>query len=301
MMFYKNNWFTWRYDNIPYNTKPRGDAVWNIDIKKTVTRSINSYKQELLLNAQLIRDIVSGPIDLMFSGGLDSEIVLRCYLELGIPINVITFRYENDYNIRDYYNAMRICKELNVVPKVIDFNLKSFFENDAYDIWIKALPNAAGRLPHMKMLDYLDNFPVMCDGFGAYSDSITCEENKLLFNFNEAHYAQSLYAIKINRQMISHWYEYSPELILAWLELPEIQNFKSNYNVTKHHMQKNIWPDVVIREKLRGFEGPDDSFELFSSPTFMKDFYRKYIKGNVKITKYTFGENQFKNLLSSTH
>ena len=59
-MFYKNNWFTWRYDNIPYNTKPRGDAVWNIDIKKTVTRSINSYKQELLLSRNINNNICMG-------------------------------------------------------------------------------------------------------------------------------------------------------------------------------------------------------------------------------------------------
>jgi hypothetical protein len=295
-MFYKNNWFTWYYNNIPYSIKPSPNAVWNIDIKKTITRPINDYKTELLLNTQAIKDKFGGPFDLMFSGGVDSEIVLRCHLELGIPINVITFRYENDYNIKDYTHAMRICNELNITPTVIDFNLKKFFENDAYDIWQTGFFAGAGRLPHMKMLEYLDNIPIMGDGFTSASDTMTYENNEWKFNISERHLGQSAYAKHINRPMISVWYEYSPELIVAFLNLAEVQNPKNtDFNITKYLLQKNIWPQVQIREKLVGFE--HDLPLGQTKPQFMIDFNNTYIKNKVTQIRFSYTNLELQNLL----
>jgi asparagine synthetase B (glutamine-hydrolysing) len=121
-MFYKNNWLTWYYNEVAYGPKTTLDSKFDIKITPTITRQVKSYKEELLTNASLIRDSFNEPFDLMLSGGVDSEVILRCYLELKIPINVFVFRYENNYNLPDVTHALRICKELNVTPTVIDFN-----------------------------------------------------------------------------------------------------------------------------------------------------------------------------------
>ena len=94
-MYYRDSWFTWYYDGAEYGPKLHPESKFEITFKKVITRPLKSYREELLLNTQIIADTFNGPFDLMFSGGVDSEVILRCHKELGIPINVFIFRYEN--------------------------------------------------------------------------------------------------------------------------------------------------------------------------------------------------------------
>jgi hypothetical protein len=275
-MFYKNNWLTWYYDGIERGIKRTPSSKYELKIIPTIKHSVKSYKEELLANTSLIRDSFSEPFDLLFSGGGDSEVVLRCNLELGIPINVFIFRYENNYNLPDVTHALRICNELNVTPTIIDFNLHKFFENDAYDIWKKSYANAPGRLPHLKMLDYLDNIPIMGDG-----DPVYVYDTQWLYQLNEIDHSTTCYANTIGRTMIADWYEYSPEVLISYLQTPLMQQLVNgvynNYYNNKYCVYKSIWQDIWIRQKLVGFEGYDIVGNPVEVPKFMMDFKRQFI------------------------
>ena len=258
-MFYKDNWLAWTYDGVKFGNKTTPQSKFELQIKKTVHRPLKSHKQELLENTRIIRDSFNEPFDLLFSGGIDSEIVLRCHVELKIPINVFIFKYENDYNCHDVRHALRICEELNVTPTVIDFDLAKFFETDAYDIWKMGYFHKAGMLPHMKMIEYLDNIPVL--GLGQPDWSF--KDSKWQFNLNESDHSQSIYGVAINRLMLACWFEYSPEVILSHMQLPNMQRLINNavpgdqfsFDVNKYYLYKKIWPEIQIRVKRNGFEG----------------------------------------------
>jgi len=258
-MFYKDNWLSWTYDGVKFGNKTTPQSKFEFQINKTILRPLKSHKQELLENTRIIRDSFNEPFDLLFSGGVDSEIVLRCHVELKIPINVFIFKYENDYNCHDVQHALRICEELNVTPTVIDFNLQKFFKNDAHDIWKTGYFLKAGTLPHMKMIEYLDNIPILGLGDPAWS----FENHKWQFNLNESDHSQSIYGIAIARPMLACWYEYSPEVILSHMQLPNIQRLINNavpgdqfsFDVNKYCLYKKIWPEIQIRVKRNGFEG----------------------------------------------
>ena len=258
-MFYKDDWLSWTYDGVKFGNKTTPQSKFEFQIKKTVHRPLKSHKQELLENTRVIRDSFNEPFDLLFSGGVDSEIVLRCHVELKIPINVFIFKYENNYNFHDVRHALRICNELNITPVVIDFNLQKFFETDAYDIWKMGYFHKAGMLPHMKMIEYLDNIPVLGDGVPDWS----FKDSKWQFELNEADHSQSIYGIAIARPMIACWFEYSPEVILSHMRLPNMQRLINNavpgdqfsFDITKYYLYKKIWPEIHIRVKRNGFEG----------------------------------------------
>jgi hypothetical protein len=254
-MFYKKNWLSWSYDGVEFGPKTGPQSKFEFHIKKTIDRPLKSHKQELLENTRFLRDQFSEPFDLMFSGGLDSEIILRCYTELKIPINVFVFRYKNDYNTRDVCHALRICQELSVTPTVIDFDLEKFFENDALDIWNQMHVTKAGRLPHMKMIEYLDNIPVM----GCEPPCWKFVNNSWQFELDEIEFGQLIYCKTTQRTAIIDWYGHSPEITLSHALLPRIQSMiKSgtnvNYEFLKHVLYKDIWPEIAVRTKRRGYE-----------------------------------------------
>lgn len=300
-MFYKDNWLSWTYDNIKFGNKTTPQSEFKFHFKQTINRPLKSHKEELLENARVTRDSFNEPFDLLFSGGGDSEVILRCYLELKIPINVFIFKYENDYNAHDVRHALRICDELNVIPTVIDFNLKKFFENDAYSIWTKTYVKTAGRLPHMKMIEYLDNIPIMGDSEPLWEFNNNCWQ----FQFEEVCHSQSIYCTSIDRTMIADWYEYSPEVILSHALSPKIQalfnsSVEMNYDQVKYLLYKEMWPEIVIRPKRNGFEKfntqpREVSVELQSLAQFQKQYIENL---DISNTISTFNTEQLFNLLA---
>jgi hypothetical protein len=286
-MFYKNNWLSWSYDGVEFGPKTVPQSKFEFHIKKTIDQPLKSHKQELLQNAQFLRNQFAEPFDLMFSGGVDSEIILRCYAELKIPINVFVFKYENDYNVRDVIHALRICNELNVTPTVIDFNLEKFFENDAYDIWTKTYVKFAGRLPHMKMIDYLDNIPIMGDVDYHW---IYHNNKHWKYAFTELDHSQSIYCKYINRVMLADWYGYSPELMLSFVQLDKMQQMfdlglNANYYQYKYIVYKDLWPEIAVRSKRNGYEkfgkSRDHSPELGALHEFQKYIDSQLVSNHV--------------------
>jgi len=256
-MFYKDDWLSWTYDGVKFGKKTSPQSKFEFEFKKVINRPIKTHKEELLANTRLLRDKFSEPFDLLFSGGVDSEVILRCHHELKIPINVFIFKYKNDYNYQDVRHALRICDELNVTPTVIDFNLNDFFEKEAYDIWKKVYTIHTGMLTHMKMVDYLDNIPVMGSGVPTW----VCVDGQWKYELQEFLHGQSLYANTIGRKMIHTWYSYSPEVLLSHCELPRIQKLFSNpttdpflFETIKYYAYKDIWPEIVVRPKRNGYE-----------------------------------------------
>ena len=161
-----------------------------------------------------MRDMYSDPFDVSLSGGVDSQVVVRTFKTLGIKFNTFIFRLEDDLNIQDVSDAIDICTELNLDYKIIDFNLRSFFENDALSTFNKHPYATIERLPRLKWIDHLDNIPIFGDGEPYWrrqkeDDYSITSEWKFVFS-EESQYANSFYAKDMGRKIISEWYEYTP-------------------------------------------------------------------------------------------
>jgi hypothetical protein len=290
-MIYKNNWLAWTYNGKLYDTKTTPDSEFKLTLNKTVNLPVKSYYKELYQNAKDIRESISGPLDLMFSGGIDSEVILRVYTDLKIPINVYIFKYNDDLNHREFNHAIQVCNDLNVKYNVINFDVKKFFENDAYSIWTKCYCNSSGWLPHMKMTEYLDNTPI----FGSGDPYWRKQDNGVwMFEVDEGAKFWTLYHTKIGRTAITDWYEYSPEIVLSHMQLPRIQQLINNHHPEKTSsfsnkapVHKDHWSDIIIRPKMVGFE-KDMPIAKDSKPEYMLEFERTYTSKITSVTyKYT--------------
>jgi hypothetical protein len=297
-MFYRDNWLSWKYSaNIEYGVKQFGNDPFFLKLTNMIDRPVKSYYEELVNNAKMLRDVYTGKFDLLFSGGIDSEVILRLYLDLKIPINVFIFKYENDYNYKDYNQAIATCNALGVTPTVIDFNLKKFFENDAYDIWKTVHFLNAGRLPHMKMIEYLDGIPIMGDGNPEW----ICVNGEWKWVFAEIDTQWISYCNLIGRTAITNWYEYSPEIAVSYTKEPVVQQLfttsQRNSRGIKCQLHQQFWPDLASRDKLIGFEGNMPAGEYNSKPKFMLEFNNQYIINKLTSQECRFSQDELTNLL----
>lgn len=301
-MFWKNNWLQYSYDGVgDLKLKKSPTSLWNLSITKTITRPIKSYQEELILNARAVRDNFLEPLDLMLSGGIDSEIVLRSYILAKIPINVYIFKYKEDINRDDFHEALKTCDIYGVKPKIIEFDLKHFFEQDAETIWSKAYFASAGYMINMKLIEYLDNIPVIGDGINA--DNFDIQKRKCNLVIYEKHFAGAAYGNAIGRPIVTSWYDFSPEVTASFLNL-NLHKWKKHKLITppfttaRLHELKYINYNKLfgtrIRNKLTGWE---ESRIKKDPHKYFQEFNKIYIKDKVLTKNYTQDYNAFRKML----
>jgi hypothetical protein len=264
-LHYYNNWLSWNINNTPFGIrKSKTDLCeFKIDLSN-VYNFPKSYKEELYNNAILMREIYSEKFDVLLSGGIDSEVVVRTFNDLGIKHNTFIFKYEDNLNYRDVESATEICLSLGIDFNIIDFNLKNFFEKEAYTLFQKSGSLQAGRLPQLKFLDLLDNIPVTGNSEPYWKRELLSDYTKKsewLFPIRESDHNLSMYCYSQGRNSICDWYEFHPNVIKSFNVHPLIINLLSD-NVpgkisswsSRTAIHREIWPDIKDKPKLVGFE-----------------------------------------------
>ncbi len=77
---------------------------------------------------------------------------------------------------------------------------------------------SAGYMVMMKLIESLDNIPIICDGINA-DNFRRASKTQCDIVIYEKHFSAAIHGNTINRPLISSWYDYSPELTAAFLDL----------------------------------------------------------------------------------
>lgn len=260
-----NGWLSWSVNGVPYALRKSKDDVCTFTMVKN-NNPVLSYRKELLNNAKAMREYYTGKFDVLYSGGVDSEVILRIFKELGIKHNTIMIRYKNGYNQREIDCGIASLDALDIPYKIIDFDLQKFYENEAYDLCIKSSCIRVGRVTHIKFcVDFCDNIPVMGEGdiywYRTHGIDYT-KPTEWKFIISEASHNCNSYLTSLGRENVCDFYEFTPNLIKAYNQQPIMQQLlndnipgkTSNWS-SKWLMHSYLWPDLTKRLKLTGLEG----------------------------------------------
>lgn len=302
-----NNWMSYSFDNNPIGqAKPSKNSVFNLHFKNTEVKSLNYY-DALFYNARLIADNYPQPFDVLFSGGIDSEVIVRLHKKLGIHQNVHIFKLENNLNIRDVISAEKICKELDIKLNVIDWNLQHWIENEAYEVYQKTFSPLIGRMIRFAWFDFFDNTIIMGEGEPYWRrenwdnpPDYSIKSNWHL-HWNEDYFMSSLYADITGQTVIGEWYNYTPEIVKSFHKLPLVQDL-INDNIpgklsswsSRTEIHRHIFPTIEKKIKLAGYEGTDR--DPLTIPDFMEKFQDEVI-GSTSNFGYKFTEEELDKLL----
>ena len=300
-----NNWMSYRFDDGPlYGSKLAKDSTFKIEFCKNLEIKNLDYFDSLLYNAKMVADNFTGPFDVLLSGGIDSEIVVRINHKLGIKQNVYTFRLENDYNIRDVESAKQICANLGIKLNIIDWNLQKWVEDDAYNVYQKTKSPIVERMVRFDWFKYFDNVVVMGEGEPYWRRDLEGDyTNKSEWHLHwvEDYFMSSIYANLTGQTVIGEWYNYTPEIVKSFHKVPlikkllndEIQGKVSCWS-SRRDVHIPYFPDIEIKPKLVGYEGLNGY--PYSRPEFMTKFQNEVI-GKTSNVGYKFNIADIDNLL----
>lgn len=300
-----NNWMTYSFDDGPtFGPKLSKDAVFKLQFAKGIEVKNLDYFSALEHNARAVADNFTGPFDVLLSGGIDSEIVVRLNHKLGIKQNVCTFRLENDYNIRDVESAASICRDLGIKHNVIDWNLKKWIEHDAYDVYQKTHSPIIERMVRFDWFKHLDNTIVMGEGEPYWRRDLEgdySQKSPWHLLWVEDYFMSSIYANLTGQTVIGEWYNYTPEVVKAFHKLPLIKKLLNDEiygkiscwsSRTEIHLE--MFPSIKPKVKLVGYEGTGLPY---SRPEFLSKFQDEVI-GNTSNKGYKFSVEDIDKLLA---
>lgn len=265
----------------PLRKRQADSDQWFVQYGRAVRIPMN-FRLECL---QAAREIAAQagplPITVLFSGGMDSEVVLRSFVEAGVPVEAAILRFKDDFNLHDYSWAILACENLGVKFKIFDLDLLAFWAGAGLEYAERTQCVSPQLLPTMWLADQIEGFPVL----GSGENYLVKKEMQWLLLEKERIAAWYRHFLVQNRPASPGFFQWSPELMLAWLVDPlaidlwqnrrpteldskivKIRIYQAHFNVMKRlkytGFEKVQQAELIIRQKLTDrFAGCDQVFE----------------------------------------
>jgi hypothetical protein len=140
-------------------TKQHTFTTEYLDVDIDVNRTIS----QIFADQLSVRD--TNTVEVLYSGGIDSEIVLITCLEHNIPCRAITLRMLVKgivVNTHDLYYAGKFCRQRNIEQKIIDLDLNKFVDSGLFLDYAEPFLNKEFHVTtHMWLMEQCSGFVVM--------------------------------------------------------------------------------------------------------------------------------------------
>ena len=264
MNFTLNNHLTYTINNRLYGYREESFDQYKLNVgcidKEHYAKS--NWLQEQYRTADTISKEFGKDLSLLFSGGTDSEIVLRSFLNIGIIPTIYFIKFANDANIRDYYEVERVCRELNVKFNTIDFDVIDFYKSGAASEFAGVLQ--CSQLAYLSVYYNILKLqmPSVMGGEMLLRRHVNKQGSRWYYCIRENEDGSAMrFSLKYNIPLVNEWFSYTPEMILYYLENSDIQslittryNYKLSSVSSKNKILEKIFSSVPWKIKTNGYE-----------------------------------------------
>lgn len=222
----------------------------------------SNWVEEQRRTADLIYKDYGKDFAVMFSGGTDSEIVLRAFKYIGVTPRVVFIKFTGQYNEADAKYARYIAKDIGFELEEIEFDIKDFYRSgQAYEF---------SEEIHCRQMAYLSVYhhirklqmPAVMGGEMLLKRDVKPAGSKWYYCIRENEDCSAMrFSLKYNIPLVNEWFSYTPEMMGYYLQHPKIQwliNERYNYKLasvsSKNSILHTYIPTLVKKRKTHGFE-----------------------------------------------
>jgi len=266
-----NNQFRFGYDGEWFNLPEDRHQEFQIAYGQSQWRP-KSLAQECRVAAKLIANNSLGLLpNIGFSGGVDSEVVVRIFMEEQIPFKITILKFANDLNLHDISFAIAYCERQGLEYELVYLDIEAFLDsNELLAIADRTKCISPQICTLIWLLEYMDELPVF--GFGGFGMAKTIPGDYIpgvseypstewTVIENERQLAPYRHCIQTGKAAIPGFYRYTPALFRATLDNQMIRDLVANKipgklctTTSKCKILQNWFPDIQMRPKFNGFE-----------------------------------------------
>lgn len=201
-------------------------------------RHVLTFQQETHIACGFIFDKFrkyTKKVNLFFSGGMDSECLLRSFCYLKIPVNPIVLVHVHEPKSNETLNAFAVCKELGLVPTIFKVDLPTLYNSGVlHDLGRKYQTARLGQLELIYVMTKLSIPCILADDIQMVYQSTG--EDLLHTDAHETKYQQWLYEVREDEDGLYNRYE----------ALTGIPTIADSFRYTPH-----LWASMILAKDIR--------------------------------------------------
>lgn len=214
-----------------------------------------------------------------YSGGIDSEVTLRSFLEQKIPVRAAIMKMRYDLNFHDYKLAIKFCEKNNVKYHLFEIDAMEFLHTDMWS-YADTHKMISPQIPfQLWLLDQFDEFPVVCGG----DLPLYVEDKQIKYKFKPQTTTVSRHLMMSGREGGPLFHIHNPEQVYSFLNDEIVTLWRKqfisspidNVYMLKPLIYEKYFPGLIPRWKWTGVEmfSPLDKKKLRPQ---MENKYTKY-------------------------
>jgi hypothetical protein len=272
-----DNHFTFGYDSGIFNLE---DASPLAEFTCNYTRATyipETFKEECLNTARSLSESAKAlgrtPV-VMLSGGLDSQVVVKAFAEIGSNYHTATTRFAHGHNDHELVYVEKLKQQHSFSHDYLDIDMESWLlSEEAMYMADQSLCAYPQMLPTMKLMQHIwdqGGMPIL--GNGDFYAIRYINPVWRLHDFNAPKYewqyveyeyilAWFRYAIKNNIVGGLGFFQHNPEIALSMGIEDYLTNVitgtdegKQSTRSSKYEVYKAYWPEFENRQKFHGGE-----------------------------------------------
>jgi len=271
-----DNHFVFGYNNVPFSEKLNFETDKFYCEYSRCSRHPGSFKAECIHTAREVEDQSRslGRIPYIFlSGGLDSEVVVKAFIDAGVDFKAISFKYSDSLSSHETYYIDKFVKQHNLDHIYYEINANWVISEEAQQYFEQSQCVMSEMLPHMKLIkhvwDNLNGLPVLGNGDLYVSKDISKNwlfdrsREKYEWNYIEFEYILAWNRFAVKNQILGcfNFFMHNPEIVLAMIREPIMSQclnnellYKMSSRSTKSVVYMKHWKDLEPRVKYHGSE-----------------------------------------------
>jgi hypothetical protein len=222
----------------------------------------SNWLSEQYRTANIVSNEFGKDLVVMFSGGTDSEIVLRAFKHIGVTPRVVFMRFLNDYNASDYAQAVHAAEDIGFSVEAIDFDVEEFYNSGEAAEFAKEIQ--CRQIAYLSVYNIIKKLqmPAVMGGELMLRRHVAENYHKWYYTFRENEDASAMrFSLKYNIPLVNEWFSYTPEMMGYYMDTGLTQwlisnrfNYKLSSVTTKNILLKQLVPNLVKKVKTHGYE-----------------------------------------------
>lgn len=300
MKLFKNDWLSFHY-NLNTNQYKRLSA-WDVFTYTSKCEQLThlNFKTELEITCKDIyatTQKLGTRLSLFLSGGVDSEIIARTFIELGIPFESYFILFHKDLNAHEKEIVDKFQTQTGCRVDYIDVDIEKWLTADDglnYFRTVYKTFDIATPLQLWARTAISKNHSVVSGLFEPHLHKIAATEEcrlEWMHAIDESSVMSRVNFIKENNFFdFPFFYLHRPELYAAYCRDPYVERMLANpYKLslvsTKKEMMKHYFPNMEIRPKYTGFENVREQCRQAT-----ENYKQEFIDGQLRILHRNIGK-----------
>jgi hypothetical protein len=218
----------------------------------------NTWKTEQYRIGSLVLDNLGKDFVLLYSG-LNSELILRILLSLNIKPILIFIRFVGNYNLEEYYHAVKTANDLGIELSVFDYDIVDNFHSGELTEFADSFQCSTIMQAVLCHSVHKLQSPTIIGQKTIFRKKITLNNVDWYYSFPETANASNIrYSLKYHIPVISEWFSYTPESIAYLLDNIDLNSetykFKLSTNSTQNQIFNQLIPKLTITTHKTGYE-----------------------------------------------